>query len=93
MMDLREEGWSVVDWIGLAQDRDKWKFLVNAIMKLWVAHWWIAALLVPDNGITDNRLLRTVPCHQHVLQHLCPVLAEQHGNSWKHHQGFPCHDL
>jgi hypothetical protein len=26
----------VVDWIGLAQDRDKWRALVNAVMKLWV---------------------------------------------------------
>jgi hypothetical protein len=24
-------------WIGLAQDRDKWRALVNAIMNLWVA--------------------------------------------------------
>jgi hypothetical protein len=23
-MDLEEIGWDVVDWIGLAQDRDKW---------------------------------------------------------------------
>jgi hypothetical protein len=26
----------VVDWIDLAQDRDKWRALVNAAMKLWV---------------------------------------------------------
>jgi hypothetical protein len=26
-MDLREMGWSGVDWIYLAQDRDKWKVL------------------------------------------------------------------
>jgi hypothetical protein len=24
-MDLLEIGWSGVDWIGLAQDRDKWR--------------------------------------------------------------------
>jgi hypothetical protein len=28
-MDLGEIGWSGVDWIGLAQDRDKWRALVN----------------------------------------------------------------
>jgi hypothetical protein len=36
-MDLLEIGWSGVDWIGLAQDRDKWRALVNAVMNLGVA--------------------------------------------------------
>jgi hypothetical protein len=35
-MDLLEIGWGIVDWIGLAQDRDKWGNLVNAVMNLWV---------------------------------------------------------
>jgi hypothetical protein len=35
-MDLLEIGWGGVDWIGLAQDRDKWRALVNAVMNLWV---------------------------------------------------------
>jgi hypothetical protein len=35
-MDLGEVGWSDVDWIGLAQDRDKWRALVNAVMNLRV---------------------------------------------------------
>ena len=30
-MDLQEVGWWGVDWIGLAQDRDRWRALVNAI--------------------------------------------------------------
>jgi hypothetical protein len=30
-MDLLEIGWGSVDWIGLAQDRDKWRALVNAV--------------------------------------------------------------
>jgi hypothetical protein len=29
-----EIGWGGVDWIGLAQDRDKWRSLVNAVMNL-----------------------------------------------------------
>jgi hypothetical protein len=33
-MDLLEISWGVVDWIGLAQDRDKWKALVNAVLNL-----------------------------------------------------------
>jgi hypothetical protein len=36
MMDLVEVGWGDVDWIGLAQDRDKWTALVNAVMNLRV---------------------------------------------------------
>jgi hypothetical protein len=34
--DLREVGWGCVDWIGLAQDRDRWRALVSAVMNLWV---------------------------------------------------------
>jgi hypothetical protein len=30
-MELLEIGWGGVDWIGLAQDRDKWRAPVNAV--------------------------------------------------------------
>jgi hypothetical protein len=35
-MGLLEIGLSVVDWIGLAQDRYRWRALVNAVMNLRV---------------------------------------------------------
>jgi hypothetical protein len=35
-MDLQEVGWEVVDWIDMAQDRDRWRAVVNAVMNLWV---------------------------------------------------------
>jgi hypothetical protein len=35
-MDLLDIGWGGVDWIGLAQDRDKWRALVKAVMNLRV---------------------------------------------------------
>jgi hypothetical protein len=35
-IDLRESGWSGMDWIDLAEDRDQWRTLVNAVMNLRV---------------------------------------------------------
>ena len=36
MMDLQEVGCGYMDWIGLAQDRDRWRTLVSAVMNLRV---------------------------------------------------------
>jgi hypothetical protein len=33
---FREIGWSDMDWIDLAQDRDQWRDLVNTVMNLLV---------------------------------------------------------
>jgi hypothetical protein len=35
-MDLREVGWEGRDWIDVAQDRDRWRAVVNTAMNLWV---------------------------------------------------------
>jgi hypothetical protein len=35
-MDLGEVGWDGVDWIDLAQDRDRWRAYVIAVMNLRV---------------------------------------------------------
>jgi hypothetical protein len=35
-MALREVGWGDVDWIGLAQDRNRWRALVNSTLNLRV---------------------------------------------------------
>jgi hypothetical protein len=35
-MNLPEVGCGVVDWFGLAQDRDRWRALVNAAMNVQV---------------------------------------------------------
>jgi hypothetical protein len=35
-MDLVEVGWGYVDWIGLAQDRGRWRALVNSVLNFQV---------------------------------------------------------
>jgi hypothetical protein len=36
LMDVREVGWGDVNWIGLAQDRYKWRVLVDSVMNFRV---------------------------------------------------------
>jgi hypothetical protein len=35
-MDLGEVGWGDVDWIGLAQDRNKWRAVVDLVLNIQV---------------------------------------------------------
>jgi len=35
-MNLQEVGRRYIDWVGLAQDRDRWRTLVSAVMILGV---------------------------------------------------------
>ena len=35
-MDLQEVGCAYMEWIGLAQDRDRWRTVVSAVMNLRV---------------------------------------------------------
>ena len=35
--DLQDLGWGGKNWIALAQDRERWRALVNAVMNLCIA--------------------------------------------------------
>jgi hypothetical protein len=35
-MDVTEIAWGGMDWMDLAQDRGKWRALVNMVMNPWV---------------------------------------------------------
>lgn len=35
-LDLKEIGWEGMDWIHLAEDRDKWWAVMNAVINLWL---------------------------------------------------------
>jgi hypothetical protein len=36
IMNLKEIRWDGVDWINLAQDRDKWQALMNMVINVWI---------------------------------------------------------
>jgi hypothetical protein len=35
-MNLQELGCGDMDWFAMAQDRDRWRAVVNGVMKFWV---------------------------------------------------------
>ena len=57
--DLQEVGCGYMDWIGLAQDRDRWRTLVSAVLNLRVS--WNAG-----NFLTS---CKPVSCSRRTLHH------------------------
>jgi hypothetical protein len=53
-MDLLELGWSDVDCIGLTQDRNRWRALVNSVLNLKLA-------LLPLSSKSMNTSLSLIP--------------------------------
>jgi hypothetical protein len=59
-MDFGEVGWGDVDWIGLAQDRNRWRALVNSVLNLRVP--WNAVKL--SSGITTGGFLSSAQLYR-----------------------------
>jgi hypothetical protein len=53
-MDLGEIGWGDVDWIGLAQDRNRWRALVNSVMNLRLGNYRVATQLVASRIVLSS---------------------------------------
>ena len=53
-MDLQEVGCGYMDWIGLAQDRDRWRTLVSAVMNLGVP-WNTGNFLTSSKTVSFSR--------------------------------------
>jgi hypothetical protein len=58
-MDLGEVGWGDVDWIDLAQDRNRWRAVVNSVLNLRVPR--NAGKL--SSGLTSSGLSSSVQLH------------------------------
>jgi hypothetical protein len=59
-MDLGEVGWGDVGWIGLAQDWNRWRALVNSVLNLRVP--WNAWELL--DGLTSSGLPSSAQLHR-----------------------------
>ena len=88
-MDLQEVGCGYMDWIGLAQDRDRWRKLVRAVMNLPVP-WSTGNFLTSCKPVRFSRrtLLQGVRKQGSVLQvwHFSPSGLFRHTAFQKQHR-------
>jgi len=72
-MDLQEVRCGYMDWIGLAQDRDRWRTLVSAVMNL-VVSWNAGNILTSCKPVSFSRrtLHHGVSKFESMYSALCP---------------------
>jgi hypothetical protein len=65
-MDLGEVGWGDVDWTGLAQDRNRWRALVNSVLNLRVVYNILQSINVADSTNYNLSHIEDVKKPKHV---------------------------
>jgi hypothetical protein len=66
-MDIGESGWRGIDWISLAQDRHKWRILVNVVMNLRVLQ-NAGELSIDLSDLSSSAKLHLVSLSKHFWQ-------------------------
>jgi hypothetical protein len=61
-IDYHKVGWGGMNWIDLAEDRDRWRALVNAewtfgFRKMWGNSWLGEGLLATEEGLCSMDLV------------------------------------
>jgi hypothetical protein len=64
-MDFVEVGWGGEGWIGLAQDRDRWRALVNSVLNLKMLRNYRVSKELGISGVVLSSM-EVVICHEDV---------------------------
>jgi hypothetical protein len=58
-MDFVEVGWSDVDWIGMAKDRNRWRVLVNSVLNIRLPkNAWKLSSVLTTGGLSSGAQLQ-----------------------------------
>jgi hypothetical protein len=85
--NLGEVGWGGLDWTGLGQDRDKWRALVSAVMKLRFP--WNAGKL--SSGLTAGGLSRSAQLHKKLFSYWAGYPKWSHPIRFSQQKPYPCY--